>query len=79
MDALYSIPSSYHAPGARPERLLTISDAAETLGAHKWQVQRAVKRGDIPSYSPFNSRKLVKLSEVVAYIDSCRQGGSDER
>lgn len=57
------------------EPLLTLKQAANILGAFYWQLQRAVKRGDIPSYSPFNSRKLVKLSEVVAYINSCRQGG----
>jgi excisionase family DNA binding protein len=56
---------------------ITLKRAASVLGVHYWQIQRAVKRGDIPSYTPFNSRKLVKLSEVVAYIDSCRQGGVD--
>lgn len=59
-------------------RLLTLHQAAEALGLHYWQLQRAVKRGSIPAYQPFG-RKLVKLSEVVAYIDSCRQGGVDER
>jgi hypothetical protein len=62
-----------HAPPS--QRLLTIHKAAEAIGAKYWQVQRAVRRGDIPSYTPFNSRPLVKLSEVVAYIDSCRKGG----
>lgn len=62
-----------------PEKLITIKEAAEALGAKYWHVQRAVKRGDIPSYTPFNSRKLVKLAEVVAYIDTCRQGGLDAR
>jgi excisionase family DNA binding protein len=57
------------------QRLLTIKQAAEAIGCHVWQLQRAVKRGDIPAYAPFNSRKLVKLSEVVAYIDATRQGG----
>ncbi len=57
------------------EKLLTLHAAADEVGAKYWQLQRAVKRGDIPSYTPFNLRKLVKLSEVVAYIDSCRQGG----
>jgi hypothetical protein len=57
-------------------RLLTIHEASDAIGAKYWQVQRAVRRGDIPSYTPFNSRPLVKLSEVVAYIDSCRKGGS---
>lgn len=64
-------------PGSSPalERLITFREAADAIGAKYWQIQRAVRRGAIPSYSPFNSRKLVKLSEVVAYIDSCRMGG----
>lgn len=55
--------------------LITISQAAEKIGAKPWQLRRAVKRGAIPSYTPFNSRRLVKLSEVIAYINSCRLGG----
>lgn len=63
-----------------PEKLIGIRDAADAVGAKYWQVQRAVRRGDIPSYTPFNSRKLVRLSEVIAFIDSCRvAGGADER
>lgn len=58
-----------------PNNLLTIKAAAEELGIHYWQLQRAVKRGAIPSYAPFNSRRLVKLSEVIAFIDASRQGG----
>jgi excisionase family DNA binding protein len=58
-----------------PEKLITLQEAADILGCYYWQLQRAVKRGEIPSYRPFNSRKLVRLSEVVAFIDSSRQGG----
>lgn len=58
-----------------PEKLMLISEAADAVGAKAWQLGRAVRRGLIPSYTPFNSRRLVKLSEVIAYIDSCRQGG----
>lgn len=60
-----------------PERLFALKEAAKVIGAKEWQLRRAVKRGCIPSYTPFNSRKLVRLSEVVAYIDSCRQGGGE--
>jgi hypothetical protein len=62
-----------------PEKLISIAKAAEGVGAKYWQIQRLVRRNAIPSYKPYNSRPLVKLSEVVAYIDSSRQGGSDER
>lgn len=58
-----------------PEKLMPISQAADCVGAKYWQLGRAVKSGAIPSYTPFNSRRLVKLSEVIAYIDSCRRGG----
>lgn len=57
------------------EKLITFHEAANVLGVHYWQIQRAVKRGDLPSYQPFNSRRLVKLSEVVAFIEASRQGG----
>ncbi|MBA8843542.1 excisionase family DNA binding protein [Ochrobactrum sp. RH1CCR137] len=57
------------------DRLITFKEAAASLGAKYWQIQRAVKSGRIPSYAPYNSRRLVKLSEVMAYIDSCREGG----
>lgn len=59
------------------ERLFTIKKAAEEIGAKEWQLRRAIKAGHIPSYSPYNSRRLVKLSEVIAHIESCRQGGVD--
>lgn len=60
-----------------PEKLINIQTAAKALGIHTWALRRAIKSGEIPAYTPFNSRKLVKLSEVVVYIDSCRQGGAE--
>jgi excisionase family DNA binding protein len=74
MDTVFQLPGQHSAPGTPAEKLLTLHQAAEELGLHYWQLQRAVRRGDIPAYTPFG-RKLIKLSEVVAYIDSCRQGG----
>lgn len=68
--------SSPKGPSA-PEKLINIQAAAKELGVHPWALRRAINSGAIPAYTPFNSRKLVKLSEVVAYIDSCRQGGGD--
>lgn len=73
---IFQAPGPHSGPGSRAERLLNLNQAAEELGCHKWQLQRAVARGDIPHYTPYNSRKLVKLSEVVAYIDATRQGGA---
>ncbi|WP_037470871.1 excisionase family DNA-binding protein [Sinorhizobium fredii] len=59
------------------EKPITIREAANAVGAKYWHIQRLVARGRIPSYTPYNSRRLVRLSEVVAYIDSCRQGGAE--
>jgi excisionase family DNA binding protein len=58
-----------------PTELLTIQAAAERLGVHTWALRRAVKRGDVPSYRGFNSRRLVRLSEVLATIEATRLGG----
>lgn len=57
------------------ENFITIQSAAIAVGAKYWQLQRLVKSSAIPSYTPYNSRKLVKLSEVLAYIESSRHGG----
>jgi excisionase family DNA binding protein len=60
--------------GVGPELLLTIQAAAECLGLHAWALRRAIKAGTIPAYAPFNSRKLVRLSEVIAVINSSKVG-----
>jgi predicted site-specific integrase-resolvase len=57
-----------------PEPYVNIQDAAKKLGVHAWALRRAVKAGAIPAYTPFNGRKLVRLSEVVAAIDASRIG-----
>jgi excisionase family DNA binding protein len=54
------------------EPYVTIAEAAQTLGVHTWALRRAVKAGTIPAYAPFNSRKLVRLSEVVSAIRASR-------
>jgi hypothetical protein len=57
------------------EKLITIKVAAANFGLPYWKLLRAVKAGIIPSYTPFNSRRLVLLSEVNCYIRSTRSGG----
>ncbi|MGX5709268.1 excisionase family DNA-binding protein [Brucella lupini] len=59
------------------ESLLTIQQAAEQLGVHVWALRRAVTSGTIPAYQPFNGRKLVRLTEVVAAINATKIGGED--
>ncbi|MGQ4274938.1 hypothetical protein [Terrihabitans sp. B22-R8] len=58
------------------EKLCTIKAAAQALGVHEWALRRAIKRGFVPAYTPFNSRRLVRLSEVVAAIDASKVGGA---
>ena len=72
-------PATMRVPGPhdhpKSEKLLTIREVADALGLHYWQVQRAVRRGDIPCYRPFNSRPLLRLSEVLVFVEASRQGG----
>ena len=62
-------------PPAEP--LHTIQGAAAELGVHAWALRRAVNAGIVPAYTPFNSRKLVRLSEVVAAINASQIGGGN--
>jgi len=57
------------------DKLRTIKEAADEVGAKDWQVRRAVSRGLIPHFTPFNSRKLVRLPDVLAVIEASRKGG----
>ena len=76
MDAMFQIPSPFSASRTSDDaKLLTLHEAARAVGAKYWQLQRAVKRGDIPSFRPFNSRKLVRLSDIEAFIEASRRGG----
>jgi hypothetical protein len=70
MDANGSEPAT-----PRAEQLLTIKAAAQAIGAKEWQLRRAVKCGIIPCYTPFNTRRLVRLSEVIAAIDASQAKG----
>ena len=58
-----------------PEPFITIAEAAKRLGIHYWALQRAVRRGDVPSYRVFNSRRRVRLSEVIVSIVSVTNNG----
>lgn len=57
------------------DKLITIKSAANEVGAKDWQVRRAVRRGLIPHFTPFSSRKLVRLSDVIAVIEASKKGG----
>ena len=58
------------------EKLITLKEAADTLGLPTWKLRRAAKRDLFPVYTLLNTRLLVKLSEVVAATKTSRQGGA---
>jgi excisionase family DNA binding protein len=55
---------------ASPEKLYTIQEAAVLLNIYAWKIRRAVKQGLIPSYTLLNSRRLVRLNEVIAAMNA---------
>jgi hypothetical protein len=56
------------------EPLLTLKAAAEKTGLPVFKVTRAAKLGIFPTYTLFNMRKLVRLSDVIAAIERSRHG-----
>lgn len=60
----------------QPEKLITLKAASDALGLPAWKLGRAAKRGVFPTYTLLNTRRLVKLREVVAAIEASRQGGA---
>lgn len=60
---------------AETEPLLTIKETADSLGLPYFKIQRAARAGLFPTYKIYNSRRLVRLSEVIAIIEASRQGG----
>jgi hypothetical protein len=52
-------------PAQLPDRLLTLREAADELGIPYFKVQRAARSGLIPTYSLFNSRKYVLITELL--------------
>lgn len=47
------------------DKLRTFRDAAAALRIPYFKVQRAAQAGIIPTYSILNSRKYVKLSDIL--------------
>jgi hypothetical protein len=57
------------------EPLRTIKQAAALLEIPYFKLARAVKNGLVPHYTICNSRKLVRVSEILAVVEASRQGG----
>lgn len=51
------------------EKFLTLKEAANKLGLPTFKLRRAAKQGAFPVYSIYNTRRLVRLSEVIAAIE----------
>jgi hypothetical protein len=51
------------------EKLVTFKEAAAALGLPYYKLQRAAKAGLFDTYTVYNTRKLVRLSEVNAVIE----------
>lgn len=58
-----------------PEPFLTIAEAADLLGVKRYALERCVRRGDVPHYTLYNSRKRVRVSEIEAFTLASRKGG----
>lgn len=52
------------------DRLLTYRDAAAILRIPYFKIQRAARAGIIPTYSILNSRKYVKLSDILHHMSA---------
>lgn len=57
------------------EPFVTIATAADRLGLKEYVLERCVRRGDVPHYTFYNSRKLVRILEIEAYVLASRKGG----
>ena len=62
MDAPKSIEDS--------ERPRTLKEAAEFTGLPYFKIQRAVKAGLLPSYKLFNTRRYVKLRDILELMSA---------
>jgi hypothetical protein len=58
-----------------PEQFVTLHTAARVLGLPYFKLERAARSGIIVTYQFLNSRRLVRLSEVLGVIEASRKGG----
>jgi hypothetical protein len=52
-----------------PEPFYTLKQAAKILNVKYWLLLRAAGIGLFPTYTFFNTRRLVRLSEVAAAVE----------
>jgi excisionase family DNA binding protein len=56
------------------EKLRTIPEACKLMGIRKHALRRAVSGGLVPFYTPFGSRRYVRVSEVETAIAAHTNG-----
>ena len=56
------------------EKLRTIPETCKLMGIRKHALRRAVSSGLVPHYTPFGSRRYVRISEVEAAIATHTNG-----
>jgi hypothetical protein len=59
-----------HSSSNELDQLRTFRDAADRLGIPYFKVQRAARRGLIPTYSILNTRKYVTLRDILSRMSS---------
>lgn len=56
-------------------KFLTLKQAAGETGLPYHKLQRAAKRGLIPTYRIMDGRPLVRVSDIVATLEASKKGG----
>lgn len=59
------------------EKLRTIPETCNIMGIREHALRRAVSRGLVPHYTPFGSRRYVRISEVKTAIVAHTNGGQN--
>ncbi|WP_156653294.1 hypothetical protein [Methylobacterium sp. Leaf111] len=62
--------------GITIEPFLTIKQASVQLGVHYWLLLRLVNSGGVLTYSFGNSKKRIRLSELIAVVEAGRKVGA---
>ena len=57
-------------------KFVTIKRASEISGIPVWKLQRAAKKGELKTFSFFNTRRLVLIGDLIARIEATAGGGA---
>lgn len=59
----------------KEEKMLTLGEAAKSLGVDTWQVQRLFERGLLPEPARFGRYRMVKESELPTVREALKKAG----